>query len=280
MRVRSIARLFSPVVAGVVAFASAASADEASPPEAACEPACRAGYACVKGVCMSACNPPCAASETCTAAGQCAAKMAPPPPVVPARPDDDAGEPARKPKGIETHDGFYLRLGVGAGHIASTVSDSPEAKVSDWGVAAELAMGGTPFPGFVVGGGIYGVSMSKPTLTQGSQTLQLDTVTLSMIGPFVDWYPSPKGGFHVQASVGATRLVYSAQPGIISGSGTGAGVMGGVGYEAFVSEQWSLGVVARVQWAGPSLTVDTTGGSKSWGTSNFAPAILFVGTYH
>lgn len=36
-----------------------------------CAPACRAGFACVEGVCTSPCNPPCAGREVCTRNGKC-----------------------------------------------------------------------------------------------------------------------------------------------------------------------------------------------------------------
>ena len=44
-------------------------AEPAATPE--CVPACRPGYACAKGKCVSACNPPCAQGEICTAALAC-----------------------------------------------------------------------------------------------------------------------------------------------------------------------------------------------------------------
>lgn len=39
-----------------------------------CEPDCSPGYACVRGACVSACNPPCATSEQCTADRICRLK--------------------------------------------------------------------------------------------------------------------------------------------------------------------------------------------------------------
>jgi hypothetical protein len=39
--------------------------------DAPCEPACRDGFACVHGACVSACNPACAPGERCTAAAEC-----------------------------------------------------------------------------------------------------------------------------------------------------------------------------------------------------------------
>src|SRR5687767_12034919 len=39
--------------------------------EAACFPACREGYLCSQGQCISACNPACEAGLVCNAAAQC-----------------------------------------------------------------------------------------------------------------------------------------------------------------------------------------------------------------
>lgn len=66
----------------------------------ACFPACRSGYLCHRGSCISACNPPCAAGETCTSAGECIPTVSPatnvfvgepPPAVVATAPTADAG---------------------------------------------------------------------------------------------------------------------------------------------------------------------------------------------
>lgn len=50
----------------VAAASSAPAADD-------CFPTCRAGYVCVRGQCVSSCNPPCAANESCNTTGQCVA---------------------------------------------------------------------------------------------------------------------------------------------------------------------------------------------------------------
>jgi hypothetical protein len=48
---------------------------EAAPPppaaEPACFPACRSGFTCHQGQCISLCNPPCAVGERCLASGEC-----------------------------------------------------------------------------------------------------------------------------------------------------------------------------------------------------------------
>ena len=70
---------------------------------AACFPACRYGFTCVKGACVSSCNPPCAANESCTPDGECVAKggttavPAPVPTPAPAPAPTPAPVPTPKP---------------------------------------------------------------------------------------------------------------------------------------------------------------------------------------
>ncbi len=69
------ARLFScPVAGAAVASASVAPAASAAPAQArACEPDCSPGYTCLRGACVSACNPLCGAGERCGADRICRA---------------------------------------------------------------------------------------------------------------------------------------------------------------------------------------------------------------
>lgn len=53
------------IVAGTLAATTAQAKD--------CVPACRDGYICHQGQCVTACNPPCAEDEQCTAGAQCVA---------------------------------------------------------------------------------------------------------------------------------------------------------------------------------------------------------------
>jgi hypothetical protein len=50
---------------------AAAAEEEAGPKSSQCVPECRGNFVCVEGRCVSKCNPPCAAGETCTALGKC-----------------------------------------------------------------------------------------------------------------------------------------------------------------------------------------------------------------
>lgn len=59
--------------AGAQPAAPASSAAPAAAAASECFPACRSGFTCHVGQCVSLCNPPCAAGESCTANGECAA---------------------------------------------------------------------------------------------------------------------------------------------------------------------------------------------------------------
>jgi len=69
---RTIRGLSLVVLAAFLLTASLASAQEISAAE--CRPECRAGYTCIDGACVSACNPPCASDEKCTAERECVPK--------------------------------------------------------------------------------------------------------------------------------------------------------------------------------------------------------------
>lgn len=49
----------------------ASACGNATSPAPPCEPACRPGFVCLRGTCVSACNPACAMGERCTSAGTC-----------------------------------------------------------------------------------------------------------------------------------------------------------------------------------------------------------------
>jgi hypothetical protein len=74
----------SPPAAGPLA-APAAAAPSPKPVSPACEPDCSPGYTCLRGACVSACNPLCSAGEKCGADRVChpVAHLSPPAPVPP-----------------------------------------------------------------------------------------------------------------------------------------------------------------------------------------------------
>lgn len=98
-----------------------------SPPPPTCEPSCRPGFTCVRGACVSACNPECPAGEFCTSAGLCE-RMGP-----------DAG--AMSDGAVEaSSDASLLDLAVIEDGDAGTITDGAD------GAADVVASGDAPRP--------------------------------------------------------------------------------------------------------------------------------------
>jgi hypothetical protein len=262
----------------------------------ACFPECRAGFTCVSGQCVSACNPPCAQGETCTAEGQCLAPIpaapppaAPPPAPPPAAPYEPLPPPEPQQTGIRTHDGFYFRFGLGIGalsgsytfHENESTSSTDQFDFDGSGLAfvSELAFGGSPTPGFVIGGGSYGADIGSTTFKVGNEEHEDESTALSIVGPFIDIYPMPTSGFHIQAAPGFALATASEGTWIDDDFvGIGFGMMAGVGYEAWIGEQWSLGFVGRILYG--SVTLEDLDGNDEVEASVLVPGALLVVTYH
>jgi hypothetical protein len=161
--------------------------------------------------------------------------------------------------------------------------------VSGAGPSLELAFGGTPYEGLVVGGGIYGMSAPGPSYSANGVSLSGGSAVVSSIGPFADWYIDPRQGFHVQAAIGPAALTAAkGTPTEIAGTsytfpsedqaGNGISLLAGAGYEWWIGDQLSFGVLARIQYV--SGSVKASGDSTSTGVSVFMPALLGSITYH
>ena len=246
---------------------------------------------CVQNQCVSACNPPCADGQSCTAAGECIA--APPPPAAtqaaappvpkPAAPDPAATSSKASSGGIHTHDGLYLRAALGASFTASGSATLPgssqDISISGSGVGLELAVGETWQHGIVLGGGIYGQSVGSPSYSMSGVSTTGGKLSATGIGPFVDWYPDPAGGLHAEAALGLA--VISASKGdqfpVKDNNGNGFSLLAGVGYEWWFGEQVSLGVLARLQYAQADVKGD--GDTQSVTVKLVTPAVLASLTY-
>lgn len=93
------------------------------------------------------------------------------------------------------------------------------------------------------------------------------------IGPFVDFYPDPTGGLHFQVLPGWGGLESASSSGNVGGSDpTGLVLSLGAGYEWWLGDQWSAGVMGRLIYAPLSINdVDFT---------VVEPAVVGTITYH
>jgi hypothetical protein len=150
-------RLLSIALA-VLALARALPARaEAPASDAACFPACRSGYLCHEARCISACNPPCGAAETCTAAAECVPTVPPAPPVLVGEAVPRGTTPAPVVDRGWARGAFYFGATAVAVDIAFTVAvvaTNPEqASLSRTLGAWSIAVFGVTAPVTAMGGG-------------------------------------------------------------------------------------------------------------------------------
>lgn len=130
-----------------------------------CVPACRSGYVCGRGTCVSACNPPCPTGQQCTGQGECTpvasapASSAPAAPANPAQAPDAAVPPSPPPVFSEP---------VNTSAPARIESESPSAN-SHFNLHVN-ALGILQFglvPGVEFGGRHFGLSGRVRVMTTG-----------------------------------------------------------------------------------------------------------------
>jgi hypothetical protein len=137
---------------------------------------------------------------------------------------------------VRNHDGFFLRAGAGGTLYHGKFGD--RGRETELSVSEEVLLGGTPWRGIVIGGGVLGVSLSSTAHP------------LIAYSAFAQWYPDPRRGLHLQA-LAAFAIVETSSDVL----GPLAAV--GAGYDFFISDQLSLGAFGRLGYAegfGPSST--------------------------
>jgi len=190
-------------------------------------------------------------------------------------------------RGAHFHDGFYLQIALGPGYLGASASEAGEdLSVEGGAITGSLWIGGSVTPGFVLGGGTLGAVAVNPKVTYTNAndpssnltTTSEATLQLQMFGLVSDFYPNPRSGLHLQAMLGYAVLSSrrNGQSTTSNSDPSGLGLMGGVGYDGWVSDDWSIGVVVRVAYA--ATRYDDAGSSLSLPT--IAPGLLATFTYN
>lgn len=198
--------------------------------------------------------------------------------------------PPLPPRNRYFHDGFYLRLSAGYAYMNTSTGvtgSQSTASLSGHGVALDVMMGGTPAPGLVVGGGLLLEAAFDPTSTvtqyQGQFVQGLDngasgTTGFGLVGPMIDAFPNPNGGFHLGALLGFAAVGLKGHESNIS-SGFGASIW--AGYMWWTTSQWSMGLMARFTLAGTSRTLaGDTGATFDASDTSAGAAVLLSVAYH
>lgn len=190
--------------------------------------------------------------------------------------------------GVRFHDGFYLRLGTGFGSYSEGIRQSGEDKtttVSGIANVTEIAIGGAVRPGLIFGGGVWTSSVLASARTVRGNAPPSEVIDsrgdFQLVGPFFDYYTNPAKGFHMQGAIGVANVRGMSVDSVNfdkDSISVGGGLMFGVGYDWWVSDQWSIGILGRMTAAvtGQEDKTDVRWYHAVGGT----PSVLFVGTYN
>lgn len=162
------------------------------------------------------------------------------------------------------HDGFQLRVALGLGGLSDTLTlDWPvgittveiDGTARGGSIAFHLGIGGQVAEGLTLGGYLLTETLTNPTIEfEGTQiTSNVDVGTLGMLGVFVDYYLNAHGGFHLGGGLGAATLKTTDSAGNTSDADqqpAGGGAMFLIGYDWWVGDQWSMGILGRITAAG------------------------------
>ena len=177
----------------------------------------------------------------------------------------------------ETHDGFFLRLGLNFGPLIGSLEPEVgvgEADYSGLTIGSDLLLGGTLADGFVLGGALITGSTSDPTIKVGDLEGEGDgNLILAGLGVFANYYFDPTQGGHLQAILGFAAVDFVSSSGT-SGGNDPTGVMLGFGggYDFWIGGEWSIGPFARVLYAPTS--------ADGYKFTYLYPSIGVVFTYH
>ena len=155
------------------------------------------------------------------------------------------------------HDGFYMNLALGPEliwvHSSASASNGFRQPIAStttgFARGGLLELGGTLGGlGLVLGGGIGYAEADDPIVSTLGRRFELSGMQLSVLSleAFTKYYPDPKGGLHLGASLLFTGVD-------IAGAGgqpvRGPGLSLEAGYSFWLARQWSLGISARLMAA-------------------------------
>ena len=255
-----------------------------------CTPACRSGFTCRGGQCISQCNPPCAAGEQCTPQGECVLSSGGGAPSFPV--PEDMG-PAPRREGFEQHDGFMLRLAVGFGGAGATLDPKEDAATRDLlgfdlkydfsggAFVFSLDIGGAPTDNLIIHARMSDFAMIGPKVEIAGDSGELDgSLASHLLGIGLTYYFMPVN-LYLTAVIGAGWLTLDPDTDDDEDSRAtdmGVGFEFDVGKEWWVSDNWGLGLAGRF-----SLSSGTTENENTDIKSDFAMlgfGLLFSATYN
>ncbi len=151
--------------------------------------------------------------------------------------------------GARTHDGFYLHMDLGGGHMSSKTTDTgTKVTMGGGGYKFSLAIGGALTRHLILYGEIYDFTVPEPTLESGTTKARGEGINLSGVGvgPGLAYYFD--SNVYLSATLMGTRLVLD-NGSRTSSTDLGIGLALRAGKEWWVSENWGLGAAIELYFA-------------------------------
>jgi len=184
--------------------------------------------------------------------------------------DETASGEEKEVQAPHTRDGFFLAFHPSGSYLILDDRDS-EAKAQGFGVGLDLLLGGALSEGLTLGVIVGGSTYPSPEF-EGMEYENVD-LNLFHIGGFIDYYTDPESGLHLLGEVAYGQLETTGSD-IESNTVQGVLFAGGVGYDWWVSDSWSLGLLGRFSFGATQHSqLDT----KQW---LLLPGLNFTATYH
>jgi hypothetical protein len=155
------------------------------------------------------------------------------------------------PAGKRSHDGFFLRLSLGAVYLHESwnpAGGSPGAEYGGGGTSLEVSIGKSVRPGLIVGGLWQLVAVTDPNESYLGTTYVVAASYrfLDVVAGFVDYYPNPRRRFHLGGSAGLLAASNIERPYGNHTTSWGAILSARCGYDIFFSSRWSVGALAQL----------------------------------
>lgn len=192
--------------------------------------------------------------------------------------------------------GFHLSMVLGAEYPIGRISVGNglnAGSLTALGAGFDLFLGGNQKPGMAVGFTIGGASAPDPEfgfdavqietaqslgdqggweLSGSSLVLQGMRLNLFRVGAFVDYYFTEDSNWHGLLTLGYASVSFSGGP--ATESGQGFALQGGIGYDLWLSHDWSIGLLGRLMWAPMSVA------SQDVLVHFYSPNLGINGTFH
>ena len=192
--------------------------------------------------------------------------------------------------GVRHHDGFYAEIALGPSMIRDSFEsgegtvffERTEGTVTGYGHSQHIAIGGSVAPGLVIAGAAA-VDIARTTSadSEGGAVNPDDDYAIITLGPMVDWWFDPDAGFHALLGFGFGATSGVQPEGADGGSASGLGVFAGIGHKWWISDEWGLGALLRVNHVrGTESVVTIITDTYEIEHQALGFALMFSATYH